>query len=403
MKKRLVFIANWTQGSHMSGGDRIWTEFVRIWQSSFRIVLVGSDEAAEIARRQGLWDFEFIRSSPAIRQRDNLSVMPLLVNTVRRVFSGLACVMQNRKYLSAPETIAVYSTSDFWPDSLPALALKLLSWRLTWIAGFYLFAPVPWKKESPYKGSQRLKGLFFFLSQLPLYLMARTFADRILVTSEPDVTRFVTRSRDASRVIVVRGGVDTAYAEEYLSSWQPSVRKEYDACFVGRFHCQKGVIELVDIWERVVRRSPGSCLAMVGDGELKDTVEALVRERGLERNITLLGFLDGERKHEVFRSSRVIVHPATFDSGGMAAAEGMAWGLPAVSFDLEALKSYYPRGMLKAVCFDHDSFAALILQLLYDRELYNRTRQDAIALSLEWDWKKRSMEILSVLNINGVR
>ena len=43
----------------------------------------------------------------------------------------------------------------------------------------------------------------------------------------------------------------------------------------------------------------------------------------------------------------MVVHPAIFDSGGMAAAEAMAWGLPGVSFDLPALKTYYPQGMIK--------------------------------------------------------
>jgi len=31
----------------------------------------------------------------------------------------------------------------------------------------------------------------------------------------------------------------------------------------------------------------------------------------------------------------------------MAAMEAMAWSLPGVCFDLEALKTYYPKGMVK--------------------------------------------------------
>jgi len=56
----------------------------------------------------------------------------------------------------------------------------------------------------------------------------------------------------------------------------------------------------------------------------------------------------------------------------MSAAEAMAWGLPGVSFDLEALKTYYPKGMIKTPCFNHDKFAANIINLLSNQSLYQK-------------------------------
>ena len=86
-----------------------------------------------------------------------------------------------------------------------------------------------------------------------------------------------------------------------------------------------------------------------------------------------------------------MVHPATYDSGGMAAAEGMAWGLPGVSFDLESLKTYYPRGMIKTRCFDLEEFARNILNLLNNRKLYDEMSKQAHNLIIEiWDWEKRA-------------
>ena len=85
-----------------------------------------------------------------------------------------------------------------------------------------------------------------------------------------------------------------------------------------------------------------------------------------------------------------MVHPATYDSGGMAAAEELAWGLPGVSFDLEALMTYYPKGMLKTACFDKDIFARNIISLLTNKNLYRKTAKDAHDLILEsWDWNKQ--------------
>ncbi|HEV2696313.1 MAG TPA: glycosyltransferase, partial [Verrucomicrobiae bacterium] len=88
--------------------------------------------------------------------------------------------------------------------------------------------------------------------------------------------------------------------------------------------------------------------------------------------------------------SRVVVHPAVYDSGGMAAAEALCCGLPGVAFDLPALRTYYPRGWLKVPQGDIGGFADCINRLLVDTELYSVTSKEALAAGLEWDWNVRA-------------
>jgi len=182
-----------------------------------------------------------------------------------------------------------------------------------------------------------------------------------------------------------------------------SKNKIYSACFVGRFHPQKGVLALIDIWKEVVRKVPGAKLAMIGNGPLEDEVRKKIEENGLSNNIVLFGFLDGEDKFKIFKQSKIVVHPATFDSGGMAAAEAMAWGLPAVGFDLEALKTYYSRGMDKAPIGDYLAFANAILKLLNNNEYYVQKGKEARDYIVqEWDWNKRAHEILNKMELLGL-
>ena len=44
-------------------------------------------------------------------------------------------------------------------------------------------------------------------------------------------------------------------------------------------------------------------------------------------------------------------------------------------FDLEALKTYYPKGMIKSKCFNFSDFAKNILKLLDDKKLYQKYGQ----------------------------
>jgi glycosyltransferase involved in cell wall biosynthesis len=296
----------------------------------------------------------------------------------------------------------VYSASDFWPDWLPGWLIKRRHPRVTWISGFYLFAPKPWQRDNPYStGPGRwCVGLLYWLTQLPAYWLIRHSADYVLVTSEPDVPKFVTRRRPRERVLVVQGGVDVDASESYLRGGHviPVVDRKYDACFVGRLHYQKGVLELVDIWKHVIRSRPDARLAMIGAGALDAELRAKVISSGLQNSIDLLGFRDGAEKFEVFKQSRIVVHPATYDSGGMAAAEAMAWRLPGVAFDLDALKTYYPKGMLKTEPGNLAAFAQNILALLQDEKLYRATAEDAYQLIQEkWVWETRLRSVATTV------
>lgn len=175
--------------------------------------------------------------------------------------------------------------------------------------------------------------------------------------------------------------------------------KIYDAVFQGRFHPQKGVLELIDIWKKVVDRKPDAKLVMIGDGPLMKSVKLKVKSAKLENNIILKGYLfDGEDKYRIFSQSKIVVHPAFFDSGGMAAAEAMAFGLPCVGFNLESYKYYYPEGMEKVKVGDLAAFADKVMELLQNNNLYNRAAKQAQHLiGCNWSWDLRARQTLQAL------
>src|SRR5207253_4263065 len=117
----------------------------------------------------------------------------------------------------------------------------------------------------------------------------------------------------------------------------------------------------------------------------------------LEQNVVLLGFMDGAEKFAIVKRANLVVHPALYDSGGMAACEAFACGLPGVSFDLPALRSYYPVGMLKVSPFDLDEFAEAVLRLLSDERLRREMGAAARAYAEEWDWDRRADEIVGAM------
>ena len=369
-------------GKGLSGGDNIFIELSRKWaKAGIQITVHVFQDGYDICRRAGLEDVEY-----KVYKGGVSGSLPIML--VTRTIYALWNVLRQKK---TDKRLYIYSASDFWPDVFPAFLCSKIRNKFIWIAGFFMFAPDPFAPKFPYKGINVIRGILYYISQMPAYWLVRKFADFIFVTSEPDVKKFLTSRRGPEKIIVVKGGVDLDFIRSVPMRANDG---HFDAVFMGRLHPQKGVFELLDIWKRVTEVKRDLRLAVIGDGYLRQEIETRLKALNLEDSVTLFGYKFGEEKIRIFKSSRIVLHPAVYDSGGMAACEAMACGMPGISFDLEALKTYYPKGMLKVKCFDLDEFARGIIRLLEDTELYSKLREEAVKLvETEWDWNIRAKKI----------
>lgn len=391
MRNKFTFhiIANAALGGGLSGGDRIFIECAKRWaRTGHEVYVYVWEEGYAMCRRNRLKNVKYVIWRVSPYKNFGFAIL-YTIRTIKGIVEAL------RMHISeTSDNIVVYSSSDFWPDSIPAWILKMRFKNIKWVAGFYLFISSPFRETSPYKGKFMLKGFFYFLSQKPVYWLVKKYADMVWVTSEPDRWRFINDRLSPDKVIAIRGGVDV----ETPALIPEPERKKFDAVFVGRFHPQKGVLELIDIWRYVCEKKKDAKLAMIGVGDLEGEVREKIRRYGLEDNIILFGFKDGVEKLRIFKDSKIVVHPAIYDSGGMAACEAMACELPGVSFDLPALRTYYPKGMLKTSCYNLKKFAENILKLLNDDELYRKISKDALDWAKQWNWNKRAEELLEAIN-----
>lgn len=399
MKRSFFIIANAALGEGLSGSDRIFIELARrLAKKDTNIHICVWEEGYEMCQRQKL---TYVKYEKWFLHR--FKDLPFLINYIYRIFTGIFYAFFTK--LEFPQNTYVYAASDFWQDFMPALVLKIKYPKIKFISSFYLSAPNPLvgfrKKYEEKIQIPTIKDFLYYFAQLPTTFLIPKISDLIFVTSEPDRNFFKERGFSKDKIIVIMGGVTF---ENYDNL--PVLNKEIDAVFYGKFHPQKGVIEIIDIWKKVVEKLPFAKLSMIGSGPLYEDVNKKIKLEELSKNVSLEGHLDdGQRKWNIFSKSRIVVHPAVYDSGGMAAAEVMALRIPGVSFDLEALKTYYPGGLLKVKCFDLDEFADKIIRLLTDKKLYEKTAEEALKCvhkNFNWD-NKVDMILKEMKEIENVK
>jgi len=94
---------------------------------------------------------------------------------------------------------------------------------------------------------------------------------------------------------------------------------------VGRLEPQKDHATLI----RALQHLDGVSLAIVGDGSLREGLEALVRELGLTKRVYFLGWRTDIP--QLLKAADVYVQSSHWEGFGIAAVEAMAAGLPVVA------------------------------------------------------------------------
>ena len=103
--------------------------------------------------------------------------------------------------------------------------------------------------------------------------------------------------------------------------------------FVGRLEKNKGVLDLLDGFDRVAGEDTE--LLIVGDGKLKNMIEHRIAESKNENNIELLGFRDDIP--EIMNAGDALVLPTYREGFSITVTEALAAGLPVISTPVGAI------------------------------------------------------------------
>jgi glycosyltransferase involved in cell wall biosynthesis len=102
---------------------------------------------------------------------------------------------------------------------------------------------------------------------------------------------------------------------------------------VGRLTEPKGHLQLLEAFA-LVRRQVPSKLVVVGDGELRRTLERRAEQLGVANDVSFTGWK--ENPYPYIARSSVFVFPSLWEGLGMALAEALACGVPLVSYDCDS-------------------------------------------------------------------
>jgi glycosyltransferase involved in cell wall biosynthesis len=113
------------------------------------------------------------------------------------------------------------------------------------------------------------------------------------------------------------------------------------AVFIGRLSEEKGILTLVEAFEKM----PYLRLKILGKGPLEERFKQMIASRNLQ-NIEMMGFLDGLRKEEILQKSTFLVFPSEWYEGmPYTILESFAQGIPVIASRIGGLKELVEDGV----------------------------------------------------------
>ncbi|MGB9911205.1 MAG: glycosyltransferase family 4 protein [Microgenomates group bacterium] len=291
----------------------------------------------------------------------------------------------------------IYSANELLFDVIPAIRIKLNNKKNKWVAVAHWMPPLKfWQR----KKSTFLNSLLFMISERLSVFLIKYFADRVLAVSESTKRQLIEAGVKRNKVIAVDCGVDLKNIVKVISKIK---NKKYDAVFMKRIQAVKGVFDLIEIWEKVVKYKPEAKLAIIGGGADNKEVLSLIKEKKLEKNIIFFGpIFDFEKKFKILASSKIFILPSYEENWAIVIGEALASKVPVICYDLKELREVWKDSVIYTPLGDTGKMAKKILELLHNSLKRKFLSKKGFEFVKRYEWNKiakNEVKIINQLNI----
>lgn len=161
---------------------------------------------------------------------------------------------------------------------------------------------------------------------LGLKISKARFAVAISHHGRSQLLRFSAR-KHWPRITIVRCGVERSF----LNHASVSIPDAPRLVCVARIDSAKGHLMLIEAAAILAAEGRSFEIVLVGDGELRATVEAAVREEGLERHVRCVGWRSGDEVKDEILAARALVLPSFEEGLPVVFMEALALERPVIS------------------------------------------------------------------------
>lgn len=203
------------------------------------------------------------------------------------------------------------------------------------------------------------------------------------------VNRFMQSHRFIAerKMVTVYNGIPTSFVQSYSVEQKESFAKRYGVSFdspvigiVGRLDPVKGHVDFIEAAKQLISDGLQAQFLIVGDGDLRETLEAKVAALNLSEHIRFMGHQDNIL--EIMALFDILICCSHSEGLGLVVAEAMALKIPVIATDVGGLPEIVVDGKTGFVVpkGDVSSIAKSAKKLLDNKELRISMGREGLAV-----------------------
>jgi glycosyltransferase involved in cell wall biosynthesis len=166
--------------------------------------------------------------------------------------------------------------------------------------------------------------------------------------------------------------VETIYPSIDPSDYSTVTEIIYDdfILFIGRLVFYKNVEILIKAFRLLAVEPNPPKLMIAGDGPLREYLEDLVRDFGIDDIVSFLGSVSNEQKMEYLRKCSALALPSTFEGFGLVILEAFLMRKPVIVSDIQPFDEIVEDNLNGYLIpyDDHQMWADKIKQIIHDKK-----------------------------------
>lgn len=381
----LVFANSVLFKSVISGGDIILPQMMKYFKSNhFNLHVITTKRGKQIWQDVvGTQANFYLLPNYFLENLEYIFLVPVLY--MMRLFFCL--IMLPKIIVTLNKPLILYTSSDFFPDVIPAFCLKMT--KNVWLSRIYHIIKSPFKRKG-----NIIFNILSFLGQRFSFLLIKHKSTKILTLSGT-YKSLIKLNFPKEKLFVSDIGIDIEAIKKI-----PYYKENFDGIYIGGILPTKGTYDLIYIWKEVVKIKPDAKLAIIGGATQKiiDKFKLLIFNERLQENIRYFGYVEDKSiVYSILKSSKIYLCPGHENGFSIPVLEAMACGIPVIAYKLDMFGTAFKKGYITVDIYDKEGFVKAVLELLETEQERMKLSQEAFEESERFDWRQISKEFTMLL------
>lgn len=170
---------------------------------------------------------------------------------------------------------------------------------------------------------------------------------------------------------------------------------------VGRMSREKGIYDLIDVFEKIWNIDKQMTLHIIGDGEEYANVVRKVKEKKIENSIIFHGFKDKKYIYKLLPQCSLYLMTSYTESFGIVLLEAMSCGIPCVAYSsAQGAHEIIEDGENGFLIENRDcrAMCTKIVELINDKKELNRLSDNALKTAEKFSYYNTQMAWLDLMD-----